>query len=44
MQWVIMALPLWHGVDMIRQLTSGLIQPSMWGHVAYFGSSYLSVG
>ncbi|SDL80022.1 ABC transporter permease [Tessaracoccus oleiagri] len=35
-QWFIMALPLWHGVDMIRQLTTGLVQPSMWGHVTYF--------
>ncbi len=36
-QWVIMAMPLWHAVDMIRQLTTGLIQPSIWGHLAYFG-------
>ncbi|GAA4890635.1 ABC transporter permease [Tessaracoccus lubricantis] len=36
-QWVIMAFPLWHAVDMIRQLTTGLIQPSMWAHVGYFG-------
>lgn len=36
LQWIIMALPLWHGVDMIRQLTTGLIQPTIWGHIAYF--------
>ena len=36
LQWVVMALPLWHGVDMIRQLTTGIIQPSIWVHVAYF--------
>ncbi|WP_226996892.1 ABC transporter permease [Tessaracoccus aquimaris] len=35
-QWIIKALPLWHAVDMIRQLTTGLIQPSIWGHLAYF--------
>lgn len=35
-QWVIQALPLWHGVDMIRQLTTGLIQPSIWLHLLYF--------
>jgi len=35
-QWVIKALPLWHGVDMIRQLTTGLIQPTIWIHVTYF--------
>ncbi len=31
-----MAFPLWHGVDMIRQLTTGLIQPTIWVHLAYF--------
>lgn len=36
LQWVIMALPLWHAVDMIRQLTTGVITTSLWGHVAYF--------
>lgn len=36
-QRVIQALPLWHGVDMIRQLTTGLIQPSIWLHLLYFG-------
>lgn len=35
-QWVVMAMPLWHAVDMIRQLTTGLIQPTIWGHLAYF--------
>ena len=35
-QWAIMAMPLWHGVDMIRQLTTGQLQSTMWVHVAYF--------
>jgi lipooligosaccharide transport system permease protein len=35
-QWVIQALPLWHGVDMIRQLTTGLVQPSILLHLVYF--------
>lgn len=35
-QWVIQALPLWHGVDMIRQLTTGLVQPSILLHLTYF--------
>lgn len=35
-QWVIMAMPLWHGVDMIRQLTTGLIDASLLVHVAYY--------
>jgi lipooligosaccharide transport system permease protein len=40
-QGVIKALPLWHAVDMIRQLTTGLIQPTIWGHLAYFGAMIL---
>jgi lipooligosaccharide transport system permease protein len=36
LQWIIQAMPLWHGVDMIRQLTTGLIQPSIWLHLLYF--------
>ena len=39
-QGVIKALPLWHAVDMIRQLTTGLIQPTIWGHLAYFGAMF----
>lgn len=35
-QWIIQALPLWHAVDMVRQLTTGIILPSLWGHVGYF--------
>ncbi|MCH1882256.1 ABC transporter permease [Agrococcus sp. ARC_14] len=35
-QWVIQAMPLWHGVDMIRQLTTGIIQPSLGIHLLYF--------
>lgn len=35
-QWIVKAMPLWHGVDMIRQLTTGILQPDMWVHVAYF--------
>jgi lipooligosaccharide transport system permease protein len=40
-QGIIMVLPLWHAVDMIRQLTTGLIQPTIWGHLAYFGAMIL---
>lgn len=35
-QWIVMALPLWHGVDMIRQLTTGIFAPSMGVHITYF--------
>lgn len=35
-QWVIKALPLWHAVDLIRQLTTGIVTPGLFGHVTYF--------
>jgi lipooligosaccharide transport system permease protein len=34
-QWIIMAMPLWHGVDMMRQLTLGVLDWSLAIHVAY---------
>ena len=40
-QWFVMAMPLWHGVELMRQLTTGLIQPSMWVHVGYFSAMVL---
>lgn len=34
---IVQCLPLWHGVDMVRMLTTGLIEPAgMLGHIAYF--------
>ena len=36
-QLVVQALPLWHGVELVRGLTTGSLSPAMWGHVAYFG-------
>ncbi len=35
-QWFIMALPLWHGVELVRGLTTGILSFGMLGHVAYF--------
>ena len=35
-QWVIMALPLWHGVELMRQLSVGYFDGATLGHVAYF--------
>lgn len=35
-QWVIQVLPLWHGVELVRGLTTGALSPAMFGHVAYF--------
>ncbi|WP_104127383.1 ABC transporter permease [Cryobacterium sp. Y57] len=35
-QYVIQALPLWHGVDLVRGLTTGQIEPGMLWHVLYY--------
>ncbi|GAA1984293.1 ABC transporter permease [Microbacterium pumilum] len=35
-QWIVMALPLWHGVELVRGLTTGALSPAMWVHVAYY--------
>lgn len=35
-QWVIQALPLWHGVELVRGLTTGAIGPIMLVHLLYF--------
>ncbi|HWR86534.1 MAG TPA: ABC transporter permease [Rhodoglobus sp.] len=35
-QWFIQALPLWHGVELLRGLTTGAIGPIMLLHLGYF--------
>lgn len=35
-QGVIMAFPLWHGVELIRGLTTGILSTAMLWHVAYY--------
>ncbi len=35
-QWMIMALPLWHGVELMRQLGVGYFDASTWAHTGYF--------
>ena len=35
-QIIIKTLPLWHAIEMIRNLSLGIINPSLLGHVAYF--------
>ena len=35
-QWVIQALPLWHGIELVRGLTTGVLTVAMLGHVAYY--------
>jgi lipooligosaccharide transport system permease protein len=34
-QWIMTAMPLYHGVSMLRQLTTGHIDSSIAGHIAY---------
>lgn len=35
-QWVVKALPLWHGVELVRGLTTGVLGPMMLVHLGYF--------
>lgn len=35
-QWMVQALPLWHGVELVRGLTTGALSPAMLIHVLYF--------
>lgn len=35
-QGLVKALPLWHGVELVRGLTTGALGPALWGHVAYY--------
>ncbi|WP_049822112.1 ABC transporter permease [Arthrobacter sp. H41] len=35
-QWFIQALPLWHGVELLRQLSVGIFSPATLVHVSYF--------
>ncbi|TPW73495.1 ABC transporter [Schumannella sp. 10F1B-5-1] len=35
-QWFIQAMPLWHGVELIRSLTTGAIGPMLLVHVLYY--------
>ena len=35
-QTMVECFPLWHGVEMIRELTTGVITPMMFVHVGYY--------
>lgn len=35
-QWLVQALPLWHGVELVRGLTTGVLGPAMLVHVGYY--------
>jgi len=34
-QWMVQAAPLYHGVAILRQLTTGMIEPTIAGHLSY---------
>ena len=36
LQWFIQAMPLWHGVELVRGLTTGSLDPVMLIHILYF--------
>jgi lipooligosaccharide transport system permease protein len=36
LQWVIQAMPLWHGVELVRGFTTGLIDTATPWHILYF--------
>jgi len=35
-QWMVQALPLWHGIELVRGLTTGILGPMMLVHLLYF--------
>jgi lipooligosaccharide transport system permease protein len=35
-QWFIQAMPLWHGVELLRELSVGAYSLAMLGHIAYY--------
>jgi lipooligosaccharide transport system permease protein len=35
-QWLVQALPLWHGVELVRGLTTGILGPAMLVHLLYY--------
>ena len=35
-QWVVQALPLWHGIELVRGLTTGALSVAMLGHILYY--------
>jgi lipooligosaccharide transport system permease protein len=35
-QWVVQALPLWHGVELMRQISIGVFTPTLGAHLLYF--------
>ncbi|WP_077490349.1 ABC transporter permease [Sinomonas mesophila] len=40
-QWVVQAFPLWHGVELMRQISIGAFTPATWIHVGYYAAMIL---
>jgi lipooligosaccharide transport system permease protein len=35
-QWLIQAMPLWHGVELLRQISVGVFTPATAIHIGYY--------
>ena len=35
-QWIVQAFPLWHGVELMRQISIGAFSPATWVHLLYY--------
>lgn len=35
-QWIVQAFPLWHGVELMRQISIGVFTPATWVHLLYY--------
>jgi len=35
-QWLIQAMPLWHGVELLRQISVGVFTPATAVHIGYY--------
>jgi lipooligosaccharide transport system permease protein len=35
-QFMVQCFPLWHGVELIRMLTTGVVTPMIWAHIGYY--------
>jgi lipooligosaccharide transport system permease protein len=35
-QWLIQAMPLWHGVELLRQISVGVFTPAAALHIGYY--------
>ncbi|MDQ4490243.1 ABC transporter permease [Sinomonas sp. ASV486] len=40
-QWIVQAFPLWHGVELMRQISIGVFSPATWVHLLYYAAMIL---